>query len=90
MVAQHKEYPTYVEHIPIIGKIIADNVPYETFLDTDYGEIHVEWVHGKVVEIQGIDEKHDDILRYFRQTFFDILRIIWWWAGIKRPHAHAY
>ncbi len=63
------QYPTYTGQIPILGKIIAEDIPYEEFLETDYGDIHVEWVHGKVIEMPGVDEKHDDILRYLDRLF---------------------
>ena len=51
------------------GKVIARNVSYETFMDTDYGEKHVEWVNGVVIEKPGIDERHDALYGFLRIIF---------------------
>lgn len=67
------QYPTYIEHIPILGKIIAEDVPYEEFLEADYGDVHVEWVYGKVVEMPGISDEHDEIVRFIEILLFAFL-----------------
>jgi Uma2 family endonuclease len=68
------QYPTYTEQIPILGKIIAEDVPYEAFLEADYGDIHVEWVYGKVVEMPGIDDAHDEIVRFIEDIILAFLQ----------------
>lgn len=60
--------------VRISGKIIARNVSYETFMDTDYGEKHVEWVNRVVIEMASIDERHDalvEFLRIFARTMLE-------------------
>lgn len=52
--------------VRVSGKVIARNVSYEMFMDTDYGEKHVEWVNGVVIEMAGIDERHDALVGFFR------------------------
>ncbi|MCA0455178.1 MAG: Uma2 family endonuclease [Chloroflexi bacterium] len=60
--------------VRISGKVIARNMSYDTFMDTDFGERHVEWVNGLVIEMAGIDERHDalvDFLRIFFSAFLE-------------------
>ena len=42
--------------VRIAGKIIERGVSYEQFMETEYGERHVEWVNGVVIEMPGIEE----------------------------------
>ena len=55
--------------VRISGKIIARNMSYETFLDADFGEKHVEWVNGVVIEMPSIDERHDALIEFLRILF---------------------
>jgi Uma2 family endonuclease len=55
--------------VRIAGKVIARNVPYEQFMETEYGERHVEWVNGVVIEMSSIDERHDALVEFLRILF---------------------
>jgi Uma2 family endonuclease len=52
--------------VRVSGKVIARGVDYEAFMDTEYGEKHVEWVNGVVIEMAGIDERHDALNGFLR------------------------
>ena len=54
-----------IEGIPLSGEIIAENVPFEQFMDGSYGE-HVEWYNGYVIKMPSIDERHDALTGFFR------------------------
>lgn len=51
------------------GKIVARDVSYEDYLSGKYGA-HVEWIHGVVIEMSPIHEKHDSLTRILA-TMFD-------------------
>jgi hypothetical protein len=38
----------------ISGKVLARGVDFETFMAADYGDKHVEWVDGVVIEMPSI------------------------------------
>ncbi len=59
--------------VRISGKVIARNMNYDTFIDTDFGEKHVEWVNGVVIEMAGIDERHDALVGFLRVFFSSFL-----------------
>jgi len=61
--------------VRISGKILARNMNYDTFINTDFGEKHVEWVNGMVIEIAGIDERHDALVGFLRVFFTSFLEI---------------
>ena len=70
MVVREKELEINIDDLPIIGNIIAENVPYDMFLDTDYGDIPVEWVNGKVVEVAGgASPFHNKMVNYLAWLF---------------------
>lgn len=52
--------------VRISGKILARNMNYDTFINTDFGTKHVEWVNGVVIEMAGIDERHDALVGFLR------------------------
>ncbi len=54
-----------IEGIPLSGEIIAENVPFETFLTAYPGE-HLEWFNGYIIRMPGIDERHDALTGFFR------------------------
>jgi Uma2 family endonuclease len=53
------------------GAIIATDVTYEAYIDGFQGQ-RVEWVAGEVIEMPGVDEKHD-ALTYFLRTLIAYL-----------------
>ena len=55
--------------VRISGKVIARYMSYDTFMDTDFGDKHVEWVNGVVIEMAGIDERHDALVGFLRVFF---------------------
>lgn len=55
--------------VRISGRVVARNMSYDTFLATDFGEKHVEWVNGVVIEMAGIDERHDALISFLRIFF---------------------
>lgn len=59
--------------VRISGKVITRNMPYDTFIDTDFGEKHVEWINGVVIEMAGIDERHDALVGFLRVFFTSFL-----------------
>lgn len=70
MVAREKDLEINIQDLPIVGDIIAENVPYDIFLNTDYGDIPVEWVHGKVVIVAGgASPLHNKIANYLYLLF---------------------
>jgi len=70
MVTREKELEINIHDLPIVGNIIAENVLDDLFLDTDYGDVHVEWVHGKVVEVAGgASPLHNKIVNYLYLLF---------------------
>lgn len=54
--------------IRISGEIIASGVAYEDFLN-GYEGMRVEWVDGEVVQMPGVDERHDAISRFIDNLF---------------------
>lgn len=55
--------------VRISGKVIARNMSYDTFIETDFDARHVEWVNGVVIEMAGIDERHDALVGFLRVFF---------------------
>lgn len=55
--------------VRIAGKVIARGVSYEQFMASDYGEKHVEWVNGVVIEMPSINERHDALIEFIRILF---------------------
>lgn len=61
--------------VRIAGKVIARGVTYEQFLAADYGQAHVEWVNGVVIEMPSISERHDALVIFLRtllNTFLEL------------------
>ncbi|MCU0482629.1 MAG: Uma2 family endonuclease [Anaerolineae bacterium] len=59
-----------LEELPVTGDIIAENVPYDVFLNTDYGDVPVEWVRGKVVIVAGgASPLHNRVVNYLAWLF---------------------
>jgi Uma2 family endonuclease len=50
----------------ITGKVVARDVDYDTFLATEYGDVHVEWVNGVVIEMASITEAHDELMSFLK------------------------
>jgi len=62
--------------IRMTGKVLARSVDYDTFMETEYGDVHVEWVNGVVIQMPSIDEMHDEIVLFFRILLRTFLRNI--------------
>jgi Uma2 family endonuclease len=62
--------PTNLVKLPdesiVTGNVLARDVDYDTFLATEYGDIHVEWVNGVVIEMPSIGEAHDELVSFLR------------------------
>jgi len=69
MLTPHIDVVDMQAKVRIAGKVIARNMSYDTFIDTDFGEKHVEWVNGVVIEMAGIDERHDALVGFLRVFF---------------------
>jgi len=54
--------------IRIKGKILAENITFEEFMEHDEWEF-VEWVYGLAIQMPGIDLKHDAISRFLSNLF---------------------
>jgi len=54
--------------IRIKGKILAENITFEEFMEHDEWEF-VEWVYGLAVQMSGIDKNHDAISRFLSHLF---------------------
>lgn len=55
--------------VRIRGKVVARSMTYEDFMDADFGEKHVEWVNGVVIEMPSINERHDALVHFLRMLF---------------------
>jgi Uma2 family endonuclease len=60
----------------ISGKVLAHGVDFETFMAADYGDKHVEWVDGVVIEMPSITSKHDDLILFLRILLRSFLKRI--------------
>ena len=69
MLTPHIDVVDMQAKVRIAGKVIARNMSYDTFIDTNFGEKHVEWVNGVVIETAGIDERHDALVGFLRIFF---------------------
>ncbi len=69
MLTPHIDVVDMQAKVRIAGKVIARNMSYDTFMDTDFGDKHVEWVNGVVIEMAGIDERHDALVGFLRVFF---------------------
>jgi Uma2 family endonuclease len=56
------------------SEIIAEGVSYDDFLNTDYGDFHVEWAYGMVLKMPPIDLPHNlcFFINALLQTYFDL------------------
>ncbi|MDX1991848.1 MAG: Uma2 family endonuclease [bacterium] len=60
------------------SEIIAEGVSYDDFLNTDYGDSHVEWAYGMVLKMPGIDLTHNlltSFLDLLIKTYFSLLGV---------------
>lgn len=55
---------------PLYGNVIATGVSFDAFM-AGYDGQHVEWVGGVVIEMAGIDERHDG-LQFFLRTLITL------------------
>ncbi len=53
MLTPHIDVVDMQAKVRIAGKVIARNMSYDTFMDTDFGDKHVEWVNELVIEMAG-------------------------------------
>jgi Uma2 family endonuclease len=56
------------------GKIVAENVAYEDYLNGEYG-IYAEWINGVVIEMSPIEEAHDALSRFLPALFDTYLEL---------------
>ncbi|PJF30205.1 MAG: hypothetical protein CUN52_04500 [Phototrophicales bacterium] len=65
MVLRDTHTPINIHDLPMVGKVIAEDVPYDVFLNTDYGDMPVEWINGKVIAVAGgASPLHNRIVNY--------------------------
>jgi Uma2 family endonuclease len=65
MVLRDTHTPINIHDLPIVGKIIAEDVPYDVFLNTDYDDMPLEWINGKVIAVAGgTSPLHNRIVNY--------------------------
>lgn len=68
----HYDVPAKVR---VTGEIIAQNVTFEQFMETDYEGQHVEWAYGLVIRMATIDRFHDAIVAFLRMVFSAYLEL---------------
>lgn len=61
--------------IPFREIILATDITYEAFLQTDFGEKRVEWVNGVVIDMGSISKIHNAITRFLIAFFEDFLSL---------------
>jgi Uma2 family endonuclease len=62
--------------VRVSGEIIAENVTFEEFMETDYDGQHVEWAYGLVIKMATIDRFHDAIVAFLRMMFSAYLELL--------------
>jgi Uma2 family endonuclease len=62
------------DYIRPSGTILAEDVSYEDFM-VGFPNIHAEWVDGVVIEMSGIDERHDQLTAFLRMLFAAYLEL---------------
>lgn len=69
---------TYIDvpaKVRVSGEIIAKNVSFEEFMNTDYDGQHVEWAYGLVIKMATIDRFHDALVAFLRMVFSAYLEL---------------
>lgn len=55
-------------HVVSGQRLIADSIPRQVFM-ADYEGMRVEWISGAVIEMAGVDQRHDALSAFLRMLF---------------------